>query len=74
MHIGTRTCLFGSGTVLAIGSYSKVRLSLIYSCYYSRAVEVGSSATGRVVMVKLGLAIGRAVRVCSFSCRRSSKC
>jgi len=37
-----------------------------------RAVEVSYSAIGRVAMVKLGLAIGRAAKVYLFSYRWSS--
>jgi len=39
----------------------------------SRAVEVSYGAIGRVVMVKLGSAAGRAAGVCLFSCRQSSR-
>jgi hypothetical protein len=38
------------------------------------AVEVGSGAAGRVAMVELGLAVGRAAKVYSFGCGRSSRC
>ena len=60
--------------VLAAGSYSREQSSPLYTVNTAgKVVEVGCSAAGRAVMVKLGSAAGRAVRVCSFSCRWSSK-
>jgi len=60
--------------VLAIGLYSKGQSSPLYTVVtIGRAVEVSCSATGRAAIVKLGLAIGRAARVCSFSYRQNSK-
>jgi hypothetical protein len=61
--------------VLAIGSYSKGQSSPLYTVVtIGRVVEVSYSAIGRAAIVKSGLAAGRAVRVCSFSCRQSSRC
>ena len=60
--------------MLAVGSYSREQSSPLYTVNTTgKAVEVSCSAVGRVAMVELGLAAGRAARVCSFSCRRSSK-
>ena len=59
----------------AAGSYSREQSSPLYTLVTAGgAVEVGSSAVGRAVMVESGLAAGRVARVCSFSCRWSSKC
>jgi hypothetical protein len=56
--------------VLTAGSYSREQSSPLYIVdTIGKVVEVGCSAAGRAAMVKLGLAIGRAARVCSFSCR-----
>jgi hypothetical protein len=60
--------------VPAVGSYSREQSSPLYIVNtISKVVEVGCSAIGRAVIVKLGLAAGRAARVYSFSYRRSSK-
>jgi len=59
--------------VLAARLYSREQNSTLYTVdTASRAVEVSSTA-GRAAIVKPELAIGRAARVCSFSCRQSSR-
>jgi len=64
MYISTSSCLFSSSTVLAAGLYSKGQSSPLYTVVtIGKAVIVSSSAIGRAVIVKPGLAIGRAVRV-----------
>ena len=56
--------------MLAVGLYSREQSSPLYIVNtIGKAVEVGCSVIGRAVIVELGLAIGRAARVCSFSCR-----
>jgi hypothetical protein len=60
--------------VLVVGSYSRKQSSPLYIAdTIGKAVEVSCSAVGGAAIVKSGLAAGRVVRVCSFSCRRSSK-
>ena len=50
--------------MLAVGLYSKGQSSPLYTVVTAgEAVIVSSSAIGRAAMVKLGLAIGRVVRV-----------
>jgi len=50
--------------VLALGLYFRERSSTLYTVItIGKVVEVSSSAIGRAVIVKLGFAIGRAVRV-----------
>ena len=61
MRIGTSFCLFGSSMVLVLGLYFREQRSTLYTVITaSVAVEVGSSAAGRAVMVKLRLAVGKA--------------
>ena len=61
MRIGTSSCLFGSSIVLASGLYFRERSSTLYTVITAgEAVKVSSYAVGKVVMVKLGLAVGRA--------------
>ena len=65
MRIGTSSCLFGSSTVLALRLYFREQRSTLYTVITAGvAVEVGSGAAGRAVMVELGSAAGRAA-----SCR-----
>ena len=50
--------------VLVLRLYFREQRSTLYTVITAGvAVEVGSGAVGRVVMVKLGLAAGRAVKV-----------
>jgi hypothetical protein len=64
----------GSSIILAARLYSREQSSPLYIVNtIGKAVEVGCSTIGRAAIVKLGLAIGRAVRVYSFSYRQSSK-
>ena len=64
MHIGMSSCLFGSSMVLALRLYFREQHSTLYTVITAGvAVEVGSGAAGRVVMVKLGLTAGRVTRV-----------
>ena len=64
MRISTSSYLFGNSIVLALGLYFKERSSTLYTVITADvAVEVGSGAVGRAVMVKLGLTAGRAVKV-----------
>ena len=61
MHIGTSSCLFSNSMVLALGLYFREWSSTLYTVITAGvAVEVGSGAMGRVVMVKLRSATGRA--------------
>ena len=51
--------------VLVLRLYFREQRSTLYTVITAGvAVEVGSGAVGRVVMVKLGLAAGRAVKGC----------
>ena len=62
MHIGTSSYLFGSSIVLVSGLYFRERSSTLYTVITaSEAVEVSNSTAGKVVIVKLGLAVGRVV-------------
>ena len=64
MRIGMSSCLFGSSIVLASGLYFREQSSTLYTVItVSEAVEVSSSAAGKAVIIKLGLAAGRAARV-----------
>ena len=64
MRIGTSSCLFSSSTVLVLRLYFREQRSTLYTVItVGVAVEVGSGAVGRAVMVKLGLATGRAAKV-----------
>ena len=64
MRISTSSCLFSSSIVLVSRLYFRERSSTLYTVITaSEAVEVNSSAIGKAVIVKLGLAVGRAVRV-----------
>ena len=61
MYIGTSSYLFGSSIVLASKLYFREQRSTLYTVITAGiAVEVGSGAVGRAVMVKLRLAVGRA--------------
>ena len=62
MRIGTSSCLFGNSIVLVLGLYFRERSSTLYTVITAgEVVKVSSHAVGRAVMVKLGLAAGRAV-------------
>ena len=62
MRIGTSSCLFGSSIVLALGLYFRERSSTLYTVITAgKVVKVSSHAVGRAVIIKLGLAVGRAV-------------
>ena len=64
MRIGTSSYLFSNSMVLASGLYFRERSSILYTVITaSEAVEVSSSTAGKAVIVKLGLAVGRAARV-----------
>ena len=64
MRIGTSSYLFSSSIVLALGLYFRERSSTLYTVITaSEAVEVSSSTVGKAVIVKLGLAASKAVRV-----------
>jgi hypothetical protein len=64
MRIRISSYLFSSSIVLVLGLYFRERSSTLYIVItIGKVVEVSSSTIGRVVIVKLGLAIGRAVRV-----------
>ena len=53
--------LFDSSIVLASGLYFRERSSTLYTVITaSEAVEVNNSTAGKAVMVKLGLAVGKA--------------
>ena len=61
MRISTSSYLFSNSIVLASGLYFRERSSTLYTVITaSEAVEVSNSAVGKAVMVKLGLAAGRA--------------
>ena len=50
--------------MLALGLYFRERSSTLYTVItIGEVVEVSSSAIGRAVIVKLGLAVGEAVEV-----------
>ena len=50
--------------MLALGLYFRERSSTLYTVItVGEVVEVSSSAIGRVVIVKLGFAIGRVAKV-----------
>ena len=62
MRIGTSSCLFSSSMVLALRLYFKERSSTLYTVITAGiAVEVSNSAAGIAAIVKLELAIGKAV-------------
>ena len=64
MHIGTSSYLFSNSIVLASRLYFREQCSTLYTVITAGiAVEVSSSTTGRAVMVKLGLAAGKVVKV-----------
>ena len=61
MRIGISSYLFSNSIVLASGLYFREQSFTIYTVITAgKVVKVNSHATGRVVMVKLGLAAGRA--------------
>ena len=60
MRISTSSCLFGNSIVLVSGLYFRERSSTLYTVItVGEVVKVSSYAIGRVVIVKLKLAIGR---------------
>ena len=64
MHISSSSCLFSNSIVLALRLYFREQRFTLYTVITAGvAVEVGSGAVGKAVMVKLGLAVGRAARV-----------
>ena len=61
MRIGTSSCLFGNSMVLALGLYFRERSFILYAVITAgEVVKVSSHAVGKAVMVKLGLAVGKA--------------
>ena len=61
MRISTSSYLFSSSIVLVSGLYFRERSFTLYTVITAgEVVKVSSHATGKVVMVKLGSAIGRA--------------
>ena len=61
MRIGTSSYLFGSSIVLASGLYFRERSSTLYTIItVGEVIKVSSHAAGRVVMVKVESAIGKA--------------
>ena len=61
MYISMSSYLFSSSMVLALGLYFREWSSTLYTVItVGKVVKVSSYAVGRVVMVKLGLAVGRA--------------
>ena len=64
MRIGTSSCLFGNSIVLTSGLYFRERSSTLYIVItVGKVVKVNSYTVGKAVMVKLGLATGKAARV-----------
>ena len=64
MCIGTSSCLFSSSIVLVLGLYFRERSSILYTVItVGEVVKVSSHAVGRAVIIKLGLAVGRAVKI-----------
>ena len=62
--IGTSSYLFSNSIVLALGLYFRERSSTLYTVITaSKAVEVSNSTIDKVVIVKLGLTIGRIAKV-----------
>ena len=61
MRISTSSCLFSNSIVLALGLYFRERSSTLYIVItVGKVVKVSSYAVGKAVMVKLGLAVGKA--------------
>ena len=64
MRISTSSYLLSSSIVLASGLYFREQSSTLYTVITAgKAVKVSSNTTGRVAMVKLGLAASRATQV-----------
>ena len=64
MHISTSSYLFSNSIVLALELYFRERSSTLYIVITAgKVVKVNSYAIGRVVIVKLGLATGKVVKV-----------
>ena len=64
MRIGTSSYLFGNSIVLISGSYFREQSSTLYTVItVGEAVKVSSYTVGKAVIVKLGLAVGRAVKI-----------
>ena len=64
MRIGTSSYLFSSSIVLASELYFRERSSTLYTVItVGEVVKVSSHTIGRAVMIKLGLAAGRAAKV-----------
>ena len=62
MRISTSSYLFSSSIVLALELYFRERSSTLYTVItVGKVVKVSNYITGKAVIVKLGLAIGRAV-------------
>ena len=61
MCIGTSSCLFGNSIVLTSGLYFRERSSTLYTVITAgKVVKISSYAIGKAVIVKLGLAAGKA--------------
>ena len=61
MRISTSSYLFGNSIVLTSGLYFRERSSTLYIVITAgKVVKVSSHTAGRVAMVKLGLAAGKA--------------
>ena len=64
VRISTSSCPFSNSIVLTSGLYFREQRSTLYTVITAGvAVEVSSGTVGKVVIVKLGLAAGRAARV-----------
>ena len=64
MCIGMSSYLFGSSMVLALGLYFREQSSTLYTVITAgKVVKVSSHTIGKAVIVKLGLAVGRTVKV-----------
>ena len=62
MRISISSYLFSSSIVLALGLYFREQSSTLYTVITAgKVVKVSSHTAGRVVMVELGLATGKAV-------------
>ena len=61
MRISTSSYLFSNSMVLALGLYFREQSSTLYTVItVGKVVKVSSYAIGKAVMVKLGLAVGKA--------------
>ena len=64
MRISTSSYLFSNSIILALGLYFREWSSTLYIVItVGKVVKVSNSITGKVVIVKLGLATGRAAQV-----------